>query len=87
MRLQKERTDQDKTIANLRKAIDGFGERMMKYESEKLQLEDKNDIAQKREDLEKMDKEKEKKILGNKIKLLENQNKKKSDELTEIKIK
>ena len=60
---------------------------MMKYESEKLQLEDKNDIAQKREDLEKMDKEKEKKILGNKIKLLENQNKKKSDELTEIKIK
>ena len=36
LRLQKERTEQDKVIASLRKAIDGFGERMLKYESEKV---------------------------------------------------
>lgn len=38
LRLQKERTDQDKVIVNLRKAIDDFAQRMLKYESEKVTL-------------------------------------------------
>ena len=52
LRLQKERTEQDKVIANLRKAIDGFGERMLKYESEKVTMEDKSEAQTRKEMLE-----------------------------------
>ena len=52
LRLQKERTEQDKVIANLRKAIDGFGERMLKYESEKVHMEDKSEAQMRKEMLE-----------------------------------
>lgn len=38
LRLQKEKTDQDQVVKNLRKAIDDFRDRMVSYESEKVQM-------------------------------------------------
>ena len=48
LRLQKEKTDQDQVVKNLRKAIDDFRDRMMAYESEKVQMHETDTIAQKK---------------------------------------
>ncbi len=56
-RLQKDRTDQDKVIVTLRKAIDTFNERMLAYESEKVQATEKDQIALRREALVKQEAE------------------------------
>lgn len=52
LRLQKEKTDQDKVVVNLRKAIDEFQKRMISYESEKVQMQESDSIAQKKVSLE-----------------------------------
>jgi len=52
LRLQKEKTDQDKVVVNLRKAIDEFQKRMISYESEKFQMQESDSIAQKKVSLE-----------------------------------
>ena len=86
LRLQKERTDQDKVIINLRKAIDGFGERMLKYESEKVQAEEKDGIALRKEALTKQEADKDIKAQQTKIKLIENQRDKIKTELADLKV-
>jgi len=86
LRLQKERTEQDKKIETLKKAIDMFGERMLKYESEKITLEEKNEVAERKEGFINMEAEKEKKNLQNKIKLLENGRAKLAEEVKEFKV-
>ena len=45
LRLQKEKTDQDQVVKNLRKAIDEFRDRMVSYESEKVQMTETDNIA------------------------------------------
>ena len=86
LRLQKERTEQDKVIANLRKAIDGFGERMMKYESEKAEIQDKSKALELKDKHQQDDKNEEVKRLNRKIRLLENQKKESEDALRELKV-
>jgi len=86
LRLQKERTDQDKVITNLRKAIDLFEERMLKYESEKVQMVEKNVVADKKESFQQMEAEKERKSGLNKIKMIENQRNKLTEECKELKV-
>ena len=86
MRLQEERTKQDKKIETLKKAIDLFGERMLKYESEKVTLEEKNEVADKKEGFLNMEAERDRKTLQNKIKLVENSRAKLAEELKELKV-
>lgn len=43
LRLQKEREQQDTVVKNLEKAIDGFKDKMLKYETEKLGVDEKSE--------------------------------------------
>ena len=86
-RLEKERKDQDHTIAALNKAIDAFKQRMTQYESEKLTLVDENEVVKKKEQFGEVVLKKEIETLKNKITLIESSRDKKNDEIKSLKVK
>lgn len=52
LRLQKEKTDQDKEVVKLHNAINTFRDKMIAYESEKVQLVENDTLGQKKSSFE-----------------------------------
>lgn len=87
LRLQKENAGQLTQIKNLNKAIDGFRDHMIKYETEKLGVEDKSEAQRRKEMLERQDHANELSKLNAKVRTVEVSKGKLTEEVTELKVK
>lgn len=87
LRLQNERKQQDTVIKNLEKAIDGFKDKMLQYETEKLGVDDKSEAQRRKELLEKQTHQEEISKLNAKVRTVETQKNKATEELTELKVR
>ncbi len=86
LRLQKERAVQDKQMITLRKAIDTFNERMLAYESEKVQATEKDQIALRREALTKQEADSASKMAQKKMEMAVTSRNTAQNELKELKV-
>ena len=86
LRLQKDLQDKDKHITALNKAIEELRVTMLKYTSERVTLEEKNTVFERKESFVLKQAEEEKKTFQTKIKLLETSKEKVVADNTQLKV-